>query len=409
MRIPFTNFQIKKESLNIGNNSPHHKIAEFPIGSTAITKQQANLPIFESTLEAISKQFSLTNVEYFDKDYKDIRNELAYRLKVRPNDDQTPSEFWYCFAYNLYKFQNSIIIPTYKSGKLTSLDVVDMSINSLSWVEDSNGDKVLSVFDSRKQSYSYVYASDIVHVRLKPNQIFNGEQGLFYANDIPSIINENLSILLTEAKLNFDIQGVFQIGSSNTSNFGGGTQLSEKEKESRLSKIFRRVKSKILVIDDTEKWTPVKSEMIKQKVEDIERLRNMYFESYGIPPGIVNGKYTFEEYTTFRNDVVNPKLRDLEQELSYKFVGPSRLIRGDQLHLRIPIFAGMSFKDLSLYFDKAIYQGYMSQNDILNIMGQKPISDGDEYTGNKNMATLNNTSGEGEPRGNRRNKKRDDD
>lgn len=121
------------------------------------------------------------------------------------------------------------------------------------------------------------------------------------------------------------------------------------------------------------------------------KLEDKYYEFLGIPAGIAHNNYTFEEYSAFHKAVIEPKLKDLEEEINYKLLSKNRITRGEKITLRIPIVSGMSFEHMTNYFDKMKYHGIYNSNEIREIIGEVPIKSGEEYTGNLNMAT---TSGE---------------
>lgn len=357
---------------------------QVPLFNTmSATRFNAKAPLEDKLLQTIAKHFSMLNIEHFNtEEYKEIEDDLTYLLKVRPNQFQTPQEFFELFFYNVFAYGHGVIIPTYEKNKLASLNVADMSINNCYFLDDN-----FLMVNTDKSVYAVNY-EDIIHIRLEARQITNNEEIIKMQNNIPNIIDENLSAMMTELKGNFDVKGVFKVGSADA--YSKAT-ASDENKKKRAKEVAERVQNGILVIDAGEEWEQQSGGLLKSSVEDMQTLTTMFYETYGITPGIARNDYTFKEYGNFANTTLYPKLRDLEQELNYKLIPKSKYKKGERLTCRIPITNGMEFKDLTNYFQTSKYNGVLNVNDIRETMGLAPIKDGDIYTGNLNMANPDGT------------------
>lgn len=371
MKIPFLS-AIKKIE-------PTHNVKVPIFNNIGVKRVNASAPLEDALLLNIARHFSVLKFEHFNtEDYKKIDNELTKLLKLRPNQKQTPQEFWEDFFYQVYTFGHGIIIPKFEKNKIKELNIVDMSVTKCFFLEDT------FVFIINGTPFAIDY-NDVIHLRLEARQIHNNEELDRFKNNIPNIIDENLSVMMTELKNNFDVKGVFKIGTA--SSLGANATAADEQKKKRAKELASRIQQGILVIDANEEWQQQSGGLLKSSVEDMNTLTDMFYKTYGITPAIANNNYTFEQYNNFYQTTLLPKLRDLEEEINYKLITPNRYKKGERLTVRIPITNGMAFKDLVTYFDKMKYHGIQNNNEIREIMGLSPVAGGDVYTGNLNMAT----------------------
>lgn len=371
------------------------KIADIPLdyhsGYGNVNSYIARMPLKEKTLETLSKHFSTVKVEHFNKNqFRNIEDDLSYLFMFRPNNKQTSVQMYYTFFYNLFRYGNAFILPKYKGDKVVSLHVLDMSNTNFSWITNKNGDeRYIRVVNSNFGTEKIVDYADIIHLRLNPSQIQNDEEMYVLQNNIPEIIDENLTSILSELKSNFDVRGVLKVG--NAVGTLNNALIDEKSKQKKVDSLLTRVKSKILVLDSGEEWEEKSGGFLKSSIEDMNMLEDKYYEFFGLSSGIAHSNYTFEEYSAFHKAVLEPKLKDFEQEVNYKMLSRNKLSRGETFTFRIPIVSGMSFADMTNYFDKMKYYGVYNTNEIREIIGEVPINQGKEYTGNLNMANPDGT------------------
>lgn len=391
MKIPYTNFNIAF------GRSPMQKYGRFNLGTVNqinVNKYSAQTDMEEQVYDTLAKHFSLLEIKYYKEKelkFEEMNDDLAFLLRLRPNSKQTPTEFWHTFFYNLVKYNNAIALPIYKKGILTSIEVLDLSIVSLGFIE-TNNNTYLVFNDYENGVTKKINYNEVIHVRNKPQSIFTNECYDIPTNDIPRIVNANLTTMLTELEDNFEIGGVFEIGNGNIGSLNN-TMLSEENKQSKVDDIKERVKgSKILVVDAGEKFTKLETNFKKNSISDMNDLLDFYYSVYGIPRSIITNSWTYEEFSTFFNSTLLPKITDLEYELNYKLLTKTSITQGKRIKIIISQMSGISFKDKSTFLATMRYQGVLNTNEIRNELGLEPVKDGNEYIGNLNMGSINGSN-----------------
>lgn len=366
-----------------------NKIGEIPLGQVKIDMKSATFPMEEQTINNIASHFSSLHVNaYNTKTYKELNTPTSALFKIRPNGKQTPLEFWHTFFYNLFRYGNAIIVPVYSNKVITELILIDMSVTSCYFIDSGNDDALFMTFYNNEIGDMQIVAyEDIIHLRLKPQQVQNNEQPYEFTNDIPSIIDQNLSNILTDLYNSLDIRAIFTKGVA-SGQLSSATQLSDEEKRKEADNIVKRIKNKIVVLDSTEKLEFTNFSIKSQTMEEISQLRDLYFQTFGIAPEIADNTYTFEQYSVFYKSILYPKILDLSQEVTYKLLTRSQIKNGWVINFNIPLVSGIPFKDMVNLIDKGIYQGFASPNEIRVMLGLQPVVGGDDRTGNLNMKTL---------------------
>ena len=109
MRIPFTNYEIKKRGISVdAGNGTNVPLAEWIKTRNAIMGGQTT-PILENIYTTIATEFAkidLKHVKYKDGNMSEVNSRLNYLISERPNPYQTKFDFLFTVAYQLFKYGN---------------------------------------------------------------------------------------------------------------------------------------------------------------------------------------------------------------------------------------------------------------------------------------------------------------
>ncbi len=378
--------------------SPVQSYARYPImgdlSKFDFTNFESENIFQEQIFDSLARHMSLIDISVF-KDFDIFDSEVTELLTVRPNSYQTPTEFLYTFFYNVYKYQVGIILPHYDNNfNLIELEVLDMA--SFRIGTTTTDSKKYLVFDNLNDEFAEPKAIDyssVIMIRNHPNAIFTNEQIYIPTNNIPEIIDNHLATILLELESNFDIHGIFTVGSVDGLTY---TQIGEKEKKNKVQEIKERVSNKLMVLDAGEKFELTNFNFTKQSIEELNNLIDMYYSFYGINKKIMAGTWTYEEYSTFVHNTLQPKIKAFDEELNYKLLTQKERKEKVKINLSLVQLSGISFKEKAIMFKELGFNGTYTDNEVRRKLGDAPYKGGDEHIGNLNQTNMKNLTDKSE-------------
>lgn len=372
--------------------SPVQGFARYPVMGNLDNLDFTNFDsenIFqEQIFDSLAKHMSLIDINVF-KEFELYDSDITELLTTRPNEYQTPTEFLYTYFYNVYKYQIGIILPHFDSQyKVKSLEVLDMSSYRIG-TTTSNGTKylILDNLNDNDSEPSYIKYSSVILTRNHPISIFTNENFYIPANNIPEIIDNHLATVLLELESNFDIRGIFTLGSVDGLSY---TQLGEEEKARKVTDVKDRVSNKLLVLDAGEKFELTNFDFTKQSTDELNNLIDMYYQFYGINKKVISGTWTYEEYSTFVHNTLQPKIKSFQEELNYKLLSKNKRSSGVSINLSLVQLSGISFKEKAIMFKELGFNGTYTDNEVRRKLGDPPYKGGDEHIGNLNQTNMKN-------------------
>lgn len=399
IKIPLTNYELslsRRGAVWIKGG----QIVSFSGFSEGITFNTST-PILEQIYNTIASEFAKLDYKHIiEKDgvYRNIKSNLNYLVSERPNPIQTKFDFFYTMIYQLFKYGNAVaFIRRDRKGQVEAFEPINVCD-----YEFGNGyafDNGLILLKYRNIHTKEVVAVDyrnIIHLRLNPNDVFNGDlySGLNNGQVIVDVIDKSLNSLLSELSESGIVRGVIKIGQAGigySNGFANRTLLNQKDKVDKQDEIIERINKNrgkgILVLDAGEDWQSLSSPFSTVTTEQIDKYIELLFQFYGMNKKVVNGTATADEMEVFFNRIIAPRVDQTLSEMNYKIFSPTARTQGHRIE-----YYRNAFEYLPL--DKAIDVAYKSIQDTTTnerramIYHLPPVEGGDEIYRNKNFAPL---------------------
>lgn len=328
---------------------------------------------------------------------KEGDEKLNYLLNVSPNSQQTAFDFKYTLAYQLHDFGNAIAVPIYKKNSQNRYEINELVIKHMGNYDFGFGyskkkDEIyLQVRNRKTMQYEFFPYSDIIHLRLNPNDIFFGDKSANlnpisgYSNVFDSVLDDYINSLAQNGR----VTGTLEVGSKNKSAFGGGTQLSEPEKEKRRKNLQTRIENSfetgLLVLDDGEKFTALTTKWNKVSKEELDQILDTMYSLYGINKKVINGTASVEENQNFVTKKIKPLNLQAEQEFTRKLITKTSYTQGYRIVNTINPLDYIPLNQMGDTLYKITH--IVTRNELRSFMSLPPKPGGDELTDNLNFTT----------------------
>ena len=365
-------------------------------------------PILEQIYMTIANEFAKIDFRHIidrEGDYRLITDKTDFTISKRPNQLQTKYDFFYTMIYQLYKYGNAIaFIERDKDGQVISLNPINVDDYELGNGYQIDDTTVMIKFKKKsEQIIELVDYKNVLHLRLNPNDIFNGDaySGGNFCNVIVNLTDYALNSMLAELKENGTVRGVIQIGNAGigySNGFANRTMVGQNEKIKKQNEIIERIKATqggILVLDAGEEWKSLNSPFSTVSTESIDKYIDLLLEFYGINKKVVTGEATYDLMEAFYNKIIVPRIEQVTGEMNYKFFSRTAMTQGHRIeYYRNP------FEYVPL--DKAIESAYKAIQDTTTnerrryIYHLPPVEGGDKVLINKNFAELGEEENNGD-------------
>lgn len=338
---------------------------------------QKNSLYVENMYNKIATDVAMLNFKHVKitrrKDEHDLMDwkqfsDISDVLNVAPNEYQTPTIFWTEVMYKVLKDGACVVVPTYKRGKLSSLNIVYDG-----WeIEDR---KIHFEADGKEVT------TNISNVLIFMNPKKNVGTTL---HSITRIIDENLK------------QMEFKLAESKNSLKGFirfNTKLADKSMKdyakSRVSNILETAEEGGMgYLDKDEEFIELKQSFETISHDEIEQLKEQLYQAFGMNERLFTCDYSEEQYRAYFSSVLKVYQRVISEELNRKLFTQTARTQGQKLLVYFDFFDISSLKDLSDFAFKSKYSALMSANEIREIFGYGAYEGGDIYESNRNAITV---------------------
>lgn len=398
-KIPFLPYDmhISKRGLVWVKNG---EVVSFVDWKQGITFSQST-PILEQIYSTIANEYAKLDYQHVidrNGDYRVVKDELNYLISERPNELQTKFDFFYTMIYQLYKYGNALaFIRRDEKGNciaLEPLNVCDYQLGSGYAFE--NGTVLLKYRNVVENEALFIDYKNIIHLRLNPNDVFNGDlySGVDNTKVITEVIDKSLNSLIAELSQSGTVRGIIKVGNAGigySNGFANRAMMNQDTKINKQKEIIERIKknegSGILVLDAGEEWQNLNTPFTSVSTDQLDKYIELLFQFYGISKKVVNGEATAEQMEIFFNKTIAPRIDQFLAEMNYKVFKKTSRTQGHRFE-----YFRNAFEYLPL--DKAIDTAYKGIQDTTTnerrrlIYHLPPVAGGDEIMRNKNFAPL---------------------
>lgn len=334
----------------------------------------------ETCSNFIARTISQTDFRWM-KDTKRIKNDFHHALNVRPNTDQSASDFWQAVINKLI-YENEVLIVTHEKQFL----IADSFIREeKALYEDTFSNVTVKNFTFTEKTW---LMKDVIYLT------YNNAKLSRYLDDLSKDYAELFTALIDASKRSYQLRG-----SVNFESVQGLSKEDQDKQKSLVNNILSAVKTSTMAVFPLGKgvtYTEYANGSIKgPSVEEIEKLKRSMTDDVanllGIPINLVHGDVAdlsnaMEVYIKF---CINPLLKKIEDELNAKLS-----FEKDE-YIKLHCITNKNVIDKSEAVDKLVASGAFTRNEVRELFGFERADDEelDKYVITKNYETVETSKG----------------
>ncbi|PFS71190.1 phage portal protein [Bacillus cereus] len=324
-------------------------------------------------------EFRVKNGEVFEK------NELYYRLNVRPNKNMTASTFWEKFIQKLV-YDNECLVIQADDGDLLIAD--DFEHNEYAVFEDTFTNVTVKDYQF-KRSFKQ---NEVIHLRYRNDKLSPLIDGLF------ADYGDLFGRILSSQKRKNQIRGTVDMDM-----IGAKTQEQVDKLQKFIDDMYQAIGKKDIAIVPQQKGIEYKEvydgSANGPSVEEINKVTNGFLNqvamAMGISTALIYGEMADVEKQTknYMNFTVKPLLKKISDEVNVKFFEMNEYLEGQRVEVKSISY--QTIFELAESIDKLISSGAFKGNEVRLEVGYD-ISDDpnlNKHYITKNYAEMN--AGEG--------------
>ncbi|MBG9616697.1 portal protein [Bacillus cereus] len=324
-------------------------------------------------------EFRVKNGEVFEK------NELYYRLNVRPNKNMTASTFWEKFIQKLV-YDNECLVIQADDGDLLIAD--DFEHNEYAVFEDTFTNVTVKDYQF-KRSFKQ---SEVIHLRYRNDKLSPLIDGLF------ADYGDLFGRILSSQKRKNQIRGTVDMDM-----IGAKIQEQVDKLQKFIDDMYQAIGKKDIAIVPQQKGIEYKEvyngSANGPSVEEINKVTNGFLNqvamAMGISTALIYGEMADVEKQTknYMNFTVKPLLKKISDEVNVKFFEMNEYLEGQRVEVKSISY--QTIFELAESIDKLISSGAFKGNEVRLEAGYEVSDDPNlnKHYITKNYAEMN--AGEG--------------
>lgn len=304
-------------------------------------------------------EFRIRNGDKYEKD------ELYYRLNVRPNKNMTASTFWQTFIDKLV-YDNECLVIQADDGDLLIAD--SFGHNEYAVFEDTFYDVTIKDY-MFKRTFKQ---SEVIHLRYKNENLAPLIDGLY--KDYGDLFGR----ILNSQKRKNQIRGTVDMDM---------IAAKSKEQQAKLQEfidnMYKAISDKDVAIVPQQKGIEYKEHASgnssSQSVDEINKVTNGFLDqvamAIGIPISLIHGDMADVEKPTknYMMYTVSPLLKKIKDEANSKFFTQQEFLNGQKVEVKSISYN--SLFDIAASVDKLVSSGAFTGNEIRQEAGYEPSTD----------------------------------
>ncbi|WJE18824.1 MULTISPECIES: phage portal protein [Bacillus cereus group] len=293
-------------------------------------------------------EFRVRNGKAFEK------NELYYRLNVRPNKNMTASTFWERFIRKLI-YDNECLVIQADDGDLLIAD--GFKHNEYAVLEDTFTDVIVKDY-TFKRSFKQ---SEVIHLKYRNDKLSPLIDGLFadYGDLFGRILNSQKRKNQVRGTVDMDM-------------IGAKTEEQIAKLQEFIDNMYKAIGTKDIAIVPQQKGIEYKEvyngSANGPSVEEINKVTNGFLNqvamAIGIPTALLYGEMADVEKQTknYMLFTVRPLLKKISDEANVKFFEMNEYLLGKKIEVKAVSY--QSIFDLATSIDKLISSSAFTGNEI---------------------------------------------
>lgn len=312
---------------------------------------------------------------------KYVKDELYYRLNVRPNKNQTASTFWQVIMYKLI-YDNEALVIQLDDDDLVVAD--NFEHNEYAVFEDTFSNVTVKDFQFKR----VFKQSEVFHLR------YNNESLAPLIDSLFKDYGDLFGRILSSQKRKNQIRSTVKVDTVTAKNQEGMNKIQE-----FIDKMYKAIGEKDVAIIPEQQGFEYKEHYTGsgqgiQSVEEINKVTGGFFDqvatALGIPLTLIRGDMADVEKVTknYMMYTINPILKKIRDESLAKFFEKKDFFDGNGLEIRAPSY--QSIFDLAEAIDKLISSSAFTGNEIRAEVGYEMSDDPnlDKHYITKNLSLI---------------------
>ena len=283
-----------------------------------------------------------------------VKDELYYKMNVRPNKNQSATEFWEQVIINMI-YDNEVLIIQSDDEDLLIAD--DFTHNEYAVYEDTFTDVTIGDYTFKR----VFKQSEVLHMRYANKNLQPLIDGLYkdYADLFSNVLGSQ--------KRKNQIRSTVSVDSSVAKDAEKMGKL-----QAYINKVYKSIRENtdVALVPEQPGFTYKEhaSGTSNQSVDEINKVTNGFLDqiamAIGIPAGLLHGdlagvKEITKSYTVF---TVKPMLKKIRDECNSKFFTMKEYLSGSFLEVKIASYE--SIFDLAVAIDKLVSSGTFNRREI---------------------------------------------
>lgn len=321
------------------------------IGVNLTRLQQAALAKHKA-IGMIAKAIAQSEIVVTDG-HQRVTDDVYYRLNVRPNDNQTGTDFWYRVVAKLLEDGDALIVRVPESGKY----YLATSYTTDNYVMFGKTYRNVTITDGVDQMTfaRTIYADDALHLKYSSDKI------RLYTDNALRSLNEVLNAIATMEKVSRTPFFKYKVDATTT--------FATKDKNGKIQKLMlddvvtrleNQLKSKDLQVIKEPTGTSLEYLGISSTVTAAEinsiaaEIGHLAAQAYDIPESVFDGTISEKSDATneFITYAVAPVAEVINDTLHAKLIGEDDFIRGERCFVWLAHFKHIDVIDAAANLDK---------------------------------------------------------
>lgn len=361
-----------------GTKSGYEWLLDLELVESDVQKAYLKKMSIDSVLNFVARTFS-TAIFTFKKGKDTQKTDWDYILNVRPNKNESASDFWQKAIYKLM-YDNELLIILTDDDQLLIAD--DFYKKSYAIYEDQFKDVVVDGYTFK----STFYNSDVIYLE------YGNEELQVILDELFKDYGELFGRMLQIAMRNNQIRGSLKTGA--TSVINEETAQKMQQYVDRLYKSFNNESVSIVPLTkdfDYEEYTN-KTGVQNQSADELTKIKKSVVDDVarivGVPSALVHGEMADSENNSkaFRTQCVTPLIKKIESELNAKLI--TKKSYTDGLRVQITGVYTPNIFELATASEKLVGSMILSPNEAREAHGYDRVDDPamDRYYMTKNFA-----------------------
>lgn len=319
--------------------------------------------VLNSCVELIARSIAQSEFRVIDNK-KAIKEDIYYKLNVKPNTDSSSDVFWQQFVHKLI-YDNEVLIIVNDTKDLLIAD--SFYRVELAMYDDTFKDVVVKDYKFQRS----FKMDEVIYIKYNNLAVESIVDGLFedYGEIFGRMINAQMR--------NYQIRGLFKVDS---------TAIAEKNRvkmETLRDKIFKSFSNNDVSIvpmpkgfEYEELSSKSSSNIVFSELTDVKKdLMADVANALGIPVGLINGDTSDldKNLRMFEKFCLIPLCKKIQNELNAKLFTKNEYLKGKRIEM-----VGISKRNPLEYaesVDKLVSSGAFTRNEVRIMLGEEPSDD----------------------------------